>query len=69
MVSPLKTESDAHLVASVLEYVQGIGVVRSYTLDHEANKTVDRAIRENERINVRLKKKLCAMHLPSKSDT
>lgn len=56
MVSPLKTESDARLVASVLEYVQGIGVVRSYNLDQEANKTVDRAIRENEKINVRLEK-------------
>lgn len=55
-VSPLKTSSDAKLVASVLEYVQGIGVVRSYNLDQEANKTVDRAIRENEEINVTLEK-------------
>ncbi len=55
-VSPLKTASDTRLVASVLEYVQGIGVVRSYNLDQEANKTVDRAIRENEAINVRLEK-------------
>lgn len=55
-VSPLKTASDARLVASVLEYVQGIGVVRSYNLDQEANKTVDRAIRENEAVNVSLEK-------------
>ena len=55
-VSPLKTASDTRLVAAVLEYVQGIGVVRSYNLDQEANKAVDRAIRENERINVRLEK-------------
>lgn len=55
-VSPLKTASDTRLVASVLEYVQGIGVVRSYNLDQEANKTVDCAIRENEAINVRLEK-------------
>ncbi|HML36086.1 MAG TPA: ABC transporter ATP-binding protein [Bacillota bacterium] len=55
-VSPVKTASDARLVEAVLEYVQGIGVVRSYNLDQEANKTVDRAIKENEEINVRLEK-------------
>ncbi len=55
-VSPLKTESDTRLVSSVLEYVQGIGVVRSYNLDKEANKTVDNAIRENEEINIGLEK-------------
>lgn len=55
-VSPLKTASDTRLVSSVLEYVQGIGVVRSYNLDKEANKTVDRAIRENEEINIKLEK-------------
>ncbi|NYB74961.1 ABC transporter ATP-binding protein [Sedimentibacter hydroxybenzoicus DSM 7310] len=55
-VSPLKTKSDTRLVTSVLEYVQGIGVVRSYNLDKEANKTVDLAIRENEEINIGLEK-------------
>lgn len=55
-VSPLKTASDTRLVASVLEYVQGIGVVRSYNLDQEANKTVDRAIKGNEEINFKLEK-------------
>lgn len=55
-VSPLKTTSDTCLVSAVLEYVQGIGVVRSYNLDREANKTVDHAIRENEEVNVGLEK-------------
>lgn len=55
-VSPLKTASDTRLVTSVLEYVQGIGVVRSYNLDKEANKTVDLAIKENEEINIGLEK-------------
>jgi ATP-binding cassette subfamily B protein IrtB len=55
-VSPLKTASDTRLVAAILEYVQGIGVVRSYNLDQEANKTIDRAIKENEGINVKLEK-------------
>ena len=55
-VSPLKTKSDTRLVSSVLEYVQGIGVVRSYNLDKEANKTVDLAIKDNEEINIGLEK-------------
>lgn len=55
-ISPLKTASDTRLVASVLEYVQGIGVVRSYNLDQKANKAVDRAIKENEEVNVKLEK-------------
>lgn len=55
-VSPLKIASDTRLVAAILEYVQGIGVVRSYNLDQEANQTVDRAIKENEEINVKLEK-------------
>ncbi|MGC4019304.1 MAG: ABC transporter ATP-binding protein [Muricomes sp.] len=56
IVSPLKTKSDTRLVGSVLEYVQGIGVIRSYNLDQTANKTVDHAIKENEEINVKLEK-------------
>lgn len=55
-ISPLKSRSDTKLVASVLEYVQGIAVVRSYNLDKEANKTVDLAIKENEEINIGLEK-------------
>ena len=55
-ISPLKTASDTRLVSSILEYVQGIGVVRSYNLDQEANKTVDQAIQENEEVNVGLEK-------------
>ena len=55
-VSPLKTKSDTRLVSSVLEYVQGIGVVRSYNLDKEANRTVDLAIKDNEEINIGLEK-------------
>lgn len=39
-----------------MEYVQGIGVVRSYNLDKTANKTVDQAIKENEDINFRMEK-------------
>ncbi len=55
-VSPIKSSSDSKLVSAVLEYVQGIGVVRSYNLDKSANKTVDKAIQDNEDINFGLEK-------------
>lgn len=55
-LSPIKSSADSKLVSAVLEYVQGIGVVRSYNLDKEANKTVDRSIRENEDINFGMEK-------------
>ncbi|MCC8022327.1 MAG: ABC transporter ATP-binding protein/permease, partial [Clostridiales bacterium] len=55
-ISSRKTESDSRLVTAVLEYIQGIGVVRSYNLDKEANKTVDQAVGENEAINYQMEK-------------
>lgn len=55
-VSPIKSSSDDNLVEAVLEYVQGISVVRSYNLDKTANKRVDDAIRDSENTNVRLEK-------------
>jgi len=55
-ISPIKTAADSKLVGAVLEYVQGIGVIRSYNLDKTANKTVDEAISENEDINFGMEK-------------
>lgn len=55
-LSPVKSAADSKLVSVVLEYVQGIGVVRSYNLDKKANKTVDQAIRKNEDINFGMEK-------------
>lgn len=55
-VSPMKSSSDDNLVEAVLEYIQGIGVVRSYNLDKTANKRVNDAIRDNEKINMSLEK-------------
>ena len=55
-LSPIKSSADSRLVSAVLEYVQGIGVVRSYNLDKMANKTVDQAIKENEDINFGMEK-------------
>lgn len=56
LLSPIKSTADNKLVSAVLEYVQGIGVVRSYNLDKTANKTVDQAIKENEDINFAMEK-------------
>ncbi len=55
-LTPIKTAADSKLVDAVLEYVQGIGVVRSYNLDKTANQTVDQAIRASEDIMYRLEK-------------
>ena len=55
-VSPIKSASDDNLVEAVLEYVQGIGVVKSYNLDKSANKRVDDAIYDNENVSMRLEK-------------
>lgn len=53
-VSPRRVAAQASLVGAVLEYVQGIGVVRAFNLARNANKTIDRAIDECEKQNVGL---------------
>lgn len=55
-VSPRKTEADDKIVDAVLEYVQGIGVVKSYNLLGQAAKKVTEAIDECEQINFDLEK-------------
>jgi ATP-binding cassette subfamily B protein len=45
-VSPRKIKSESRIVDAVLEYIQGIGVVKSFNLSTQANKKVDRAIDE-----------------------
>lgn len=55
-VSPEKEKADEKIVGAVLEYVQGISVVKSYNLLHQANKKIDNAIDECERVNFGLEK-------------
>lgn len=55
-VSPQKTAADEKIVDAVLEYVQGIGVVKSYNLLGPAAKKMDGAIEECERVNFGLEK-------------
>ncbi len=53
-ISPARVAAQTGLVGAVLEYVQGMSVVRSFNLAVNANKTMDRAIDECERQNVGL---------------
>lgn len=55
-ISPRKTEADDAIVGSVLEYVQGISVVKSYNLMDQAGQKVDRAIDQCEQVNFGLEK-------------
>lgn len=55
-ISPKKIEIDTRLVDAVLEYVQGIGVVKSYNLGRQANRKVDGAIDEANGISFGMEK-------------
>ncbi|MDQ0362250.1 ABC transporter ATP-binding protein [Breznakia pachnodae] len=50
--SPIRVEAQRSLVGAILEYVQGMGVVRAFDLVNDANKTIDRAIEHCENQNV-----------------
>lgn len=50
-LSPLRQEAQAKLVEAVLEYVQGMTVVKSFHLDKRVNKAIDAAIRDVEKRN------------------
>lgn len=56
-ISPRKTSADIALVDAVLEYVQGITVVKSYNLVKQANKKVDASIDEANDICYTLEKR------------
>ena len=56
-ISPRKTSADIALVDAVLEYVQGITVVKSYNLAKQANKKVDSSIDEANDICYTLEKR------------
>lgn len=56
-ISPKKTIADIALVDAVLEYVQGITVVKSYNLAKQANKKVDQKIEDANDICYGLEKK------------
>ena len=53
-ITPARIKSQAGLVGAVLEYVQGMSVVRSFNLAAQANQTMSRAIEECEKQNLSL---------------
>lgn len=53
-LSPQRQVSQAALVSAMLEYIQGMGVVKAFHLDKVANKTVDKAIADVEKKNFRM---------------
>ncbi len=55
-LAPQRQAAQAKLVEAVLEYVQGMSVVKAFHLDKTANKTIDRAIADCERNNFGLEK-------------
>ncbi|ADY56417.1 Xenobiotic-transporting ATPase [Syntrophobotulus glycolicus DSM 8271] len=65
-VSPKRQEAQSGLVAAVLEYIQGIAVVKAFNLGEKSNRAVDDAIEESRRCNIGLEKafiKLIALYL------
>ena len=55
-LAPKRQAAQAKLVEAVLEYVQGMSVVKAFHLDKTANKTIDKAIADCERNNYGLEK-------------
>ena len=51
MLSPERQKAQAKVVETVLEYIQGMSVVRAFKLDQDANKAMNRAIAEVEKRN------------------
>ncbi|SHN70541.1 ABC transporter ATP-binding protein [Desulfitobacterium chlororespirans] len=54
LLSPKRQAAQARLVEAVLEYIQGMSVVKAFHLDKQANKTIDQTIAEVEKYNYRM---------------
>lgn len=55
-LSPKRQAAQTKLVEAVLEYVQGMSVVKTFYLDKAANKTIDKAIDDCEKNNFGMEK-------------
>lgn len=55
--SQIRQEAQAELVDAVLEYIQGMSVVKSFGTEAAAGKKIQRAITDSERRNIGLEKK------------
>lgn len=65
-IAPKRQEAQSSLVSAVLEYIQGISIIKSFGLGDKSNRAVDGAIEESCRRNLALEKvfvKLIALYL------
>ena len=56
-LSPGRLAAQTRLVDAVLEYIQGMSVVRAFHGDKAANQTLNRTIEETEQQNFKLERK------------
>ncbi|WP_273327108.1 ABC transporter ATP-binding protein [Vallitalea guaymasensis] len=54
ILSPRRQKAQAGLVTSILEYIQGMGVVKAYNLGGNSSKGVKDAIEESSQANIKL---------------
>ena len=59
--SPRRQAAQANLVTAVLEYIQGMGVIKAFGLGSRAGKAVDQAIEESAAANITLEKAFSSM--------
>lgn len=53
-IAPQRQESEARLVGAVLEYVQGMSVIKSFNLTGKGDKRVRAAVEENRQANLKM---------------
>lgn len=56
-ILPQRQESQRELVEDVLEYVQGLSVARTFGLDKQSGKKVDKSIDKNKDVSLKIEKK------------
>ena len=57
-ISLKKVNAQTRLVGAVLEYIQGMNVVKAYKLAHDANQTLAKSIKECEKENINMELKV-----------
>ena len=53
-ISPLRQQAQENLVGAVLEYIQGLLVVKAYHLDRQSNQKIKNTIRDSKEKNLKL---------------
>lgn len=56
VIAPKRQESEAKLVGAVLEYVQGMSVIKSFSLVGKGDKRIRAALEENKKANMNMEK-------------